>query len=681
MPRRDPRALRSRSRTKRESENLPVSQAGEEIDRSVSAKQIAVYDDAEPDFAWADLRSTVDWFKTNRVLVAAVVLIVVEIAWKAQFLSHLYFRQDDFHDLDLAIESPFSWRYVTYIGAGHLIIGLRVIAWLMVRTSLYNWGLASVISLAFVAAANLAALRLLRMLFGTRPAILIPLLIYAVCPLTMPDLGEWSSALESVPLQFAMLMAVYAHICYVRTRRVRHLAAAAFWVAVGLAFFEKGLVVPVLLLLLTGGFLAVPRRTWLGDMVRALVRCWRAWLIYAVLMAVYLVVLAKSLHTSTSHPGAPDSASAVATFAQAMLKDSLVPGALGGPWQWTPVSGGSFAYAAPPPSLVWIGAFIAIVVIAISIWRRPVAWRAWAIVIAWVAFADMLPVIISRIGPFSPVVLGDETRYLADAVPVLAISLGLAFWPLAADQSRRQPEGAGTHVHRVRSTPQSLEIAAGLVAVILFGSIWSVQAYKNVTAGEPIANYVANASAAIKQAPRGTIVADATVSPEMVEGTFRSYALESKVIGDIALGKLRWLERPRGTVDDLHMFGSDGRLYQAKVRGVASVPLPAGQKCLPNKNGRTVVHFQGSSPSTTGIVRIGYVWFSSSPGHVSVSYPGGTKDVAVKPGLHTAYASIKGSVNQITVRSLGGGAMCVGDAQAGNLEADRTGPVIPAAPS
>jgi hypothetical protein len=656
-----------------------VSQAGEGIDRSVSAKEIALYDDAaDRDFAWADLRSSADWFRTNRVLVAAVVLIAVELAWKAQFLSHMYFRQDDFHDLDLAVQAPFSWRYVTYIGAGHLIIGLRVIAWLMVQTSVYNWGLASAISLAFVAAANVAALRLLRMLFGNRPAILVPLLVYACCPLTMPDLGEWSSALESVPLQLALLMAVHAHICYVRTRRVRHLAVAATWVAVGLVFFEKGLVVPVLLLALTGGFLITPRRTWLGDMMKALVRYWRAWLIYAVLVAAYLVVLAQSLHTSTTHPGTPDSANAVGTFAQGLLKESLVPGALGGPWQWLAVPGGSYAFAAPPFALIWIGLLVAIAVIAISIWRRPIAWRAWVLVIGWVALADMLPVIISRIGAFSADVLGTETRYVADAVPVLAISVGLAFWPLAADQARK-PRGRGAHGPRVRAAQQSLEVAAGLVGVVLFGSIWSVQAYKNVTSGQPIADYVANASAAIKQAPRGATVMDSAVSGDMVEGLFGSYAMQSTVIGDLAPGKLRWLEHPGGTIDGLRMFGPDGRLYPARVRGVVSEPLPVGQKCLPNMDGTTVVRFQGMSPRTTRIVRIDYVWFSSSPGSVSVRYPGGTKVVSVKPGLHTAFASIKGSVSQVTVRALGGGAMCVGDAQAGNLEADQTGSVIPAA--
>ncbi|HEX7993725.1 MAG TPA: hypothetical protein VF506_07365, partial [Streptosporangiaceae bacterium] len=647
-----------------------MSQAGEEIGRSSSTKEIAVYDDAaERDYAWADLRSTVDWLRNNRVLVAAILLIVVELVWKAQFLSHMYFRQDDFHDLDIAAESPFNWRYVTYIGAGHLIIGLRVVAWLMVQTSLYNWGLAAAISLAFVAAANLAALRLLRMLFGDRPAILIPLLIYAICPLTMPDLGEWSSALESVPLQLALLMAVHAHICYVRTRRLRHLAAAASWVVVGLIFFEKGLVVPLLLVGLTAGFLIVPRGFWLADVMRTLVRYWRAWLIYAALMVAYLVVLAQSLHTSTTHPRAPASATAVATFAQGILKDSLVPGALGGPWQWLAVPGGSYAFAAPPFALVWIGLLVAFVVMAISIWRRPIAWRAWVLVIGWVALADMLPVIISRIGSFSADVLGTETRYVADAVPVLAISVGLAFWPLAADQARR-PKAGGAHGHRARSAPLSLEVAAGLVAVIVFGSIWSVQAYKNVTTGKATAAYIANASAAIKQAPRGTIVADSAVSGDMVEGLFGVYALQSRVIGDIAPGKLRWLQHPKGTIDGLHVFGPDGKLYQAKVYGVASEPLPLGQKCLPSKNGRTVVRFQSPSPNYTVILRLGYLWFSSSPGYVSVSYPGGTQQVAVKHGLHSAYVHITGSVSQVTVRTLGGGAVCIGDAEAGKLRAD-----------
>jgi hypothetical protein len=163
----------------------------------------------------------------------------------------------------------------------------------------------------------------------------------------------------------------------------------------------------------------------------------------------------------------------------------------------------------------------------------------------------------------------------------------------------------------------------------------------------------------------------------MVERLFGSYALQSTVIGDLAPGKLRWLQHHTGTIDGLHIFGSDGRLYQAKVHGVASEPLPPGQKCWPSKDGRTVVRFQGTSPSYTEIVRIGYVWFSSAPDYVSVSYPGGIQDVRVKPGLHSAFVFVTGSVDQLTVQARGGG-LCIGDAQAGNLGPDHAGFILPA---
>jgi hypothetical protein len=628
---------------------------------------------------WADLRSLVGWVRTNQIVVAGILLIVVSLAWKAQFLAHMYFRQDDFHDLDLAIQSPFSWRYVTFIGAGHLIIGLRVVAWFLVRTTLYNWGLASAISLALVAASSLAALRLLRMLFGDRPAILVPLLVYALSPLTMPDLGEWSSALESVPLQLATFMALHAHICYVRSGRGRHLAASVGWVAFGLIFFEKGLVLPLLLFAMTAGFLTEPSRNWLSRLASACTRYWRAWLLYALVMAGYVVLLLVSLHTSTTHPGTPASAGAVVTFTRGLLQYSLVPGAVGGPWQWLPVSGGSYSFAAPPFSLMWLALVVVIAVIAISIWRRPIARRAWAMLLIWVALADMLPVAISRLGSFSPGVLGTETRYVADAVPVLAVVIGLALWPLKDDRPAALSGGArtaGSH-----AGPRSFEVAAALIAVVVFGSIWSVQAYENVTTGEPVARYVANAAAAVRLAPRGTPVMNVAVSGDMVEGLFGSFALESRVIGDIQRGKLQWTRHPHGTLDGLRIFGADGRLYQAHVSGVTSLPLAAGQKCWPSRHQRIVVQFTGPSPSYSGILRIGYLWLSPVPGVVDVRYGSHVRAVTVEPGLHSAYVSLSGSISQITVAELNGGGLCVGDAQAGNLSPDLAGLTLPPKPS
>lgn len=654
-----------------------MSQAGEGTYRG-SGQDLVPYEETEDGLEWADLRRTFDWMRTHRVLVWGALLIIVGLAWKAQFLGHLYFRQDDFHDLDIAAESPFSWRYLTYIGAGHLIIGLRLVAWFLVRISLYNWALASAISLAFLAAASVAALRLLRTLFGERPAILIPLLVYLFCPLTLPDLGEWSSALESVPLQFAIFMTLAAHVWYIRTRRVRHLIAAAAWMTFGLLFFEKGLVLPLLMFAVTSAYLA-PTRSWLSGMHLSLIRCWRAWLLYLALTVGYMALLAESLHTSTTQPSAPPSARVVVEFVRGLLAKSLLPGAIGGPWQWFPVGGGSYSFAAPPTALVWLAVAVAATVILFSVWRDRRAWRAWVILVLWVASADMLPVIIGRLVAFSPAVLALETRYVADAIPVLAVCVGLAFLPLI-DEHGAPVSATRRRLHLGPAGRAWVDAAATLVAVFVFGSIWSSQAYENVTTGSPAASYIANATAAIQLVPRETPVIDLTVPGDMVEGLFKRYALQSTVIGDIEPGKLRWIRHLTGTLDGLRIVGSDGRLYQTSIRGTSSPPLRAGHKCLPVKNGRIIVRFINPSPSFTSFVRIGYVWFSAAPGYMVVHYPGGTKNLAVKPGLHAAYVRVSGSISRIRVDTVGSGGLCIGDAEAGALGPAKLGQVLPARP-
>jgi len=237
---------------------------------------------------------------------------------------------------------------------------------------------------------------------------------------------------------------------------------------------------------------------------------------------------------------------------------------------------------------------------------------------------------------------------------------------------RRAPLHAAGHA--------SFDAAAILVAVFVFGAVWSGQAYENATTGSPAARYIANAAAAIKLAPRGTPIMNIAVPGDMVENLFGRYALQSTVIGDIDPGKLQWMRHPAGTIDGLRIFGIDGRLYPALVRGASSYPLPAGRKCWPVRQGRTVVRFKGWSPSYTVILRIGYLWFSSAPGYVIVHYPGDVETLAVKPGLHTGYVPISGSVRRIRVDTIGGGGLCIGDVQAGNLAPNQLGQVLPSSP-
>jgi hypothetical protein len=599
------------------------------------------------------------WGRERAVMLVALLLIVAQLIWRAQLLHGLYFVRDDFHDLDLAIEHPLTWSYLTYIWDGHLIIGLRLVAWLLVRTSLYNWGLASAVTLAFTAAASLACYRMLRTLFGDSPRILIPLLFYLLTPLTIATFAWWSSAMESVPLQLAIFMAVTSHVLYIRTARTKHLVAAGFWVAFGLIFFEKALVLPVLLFVLTAGFF-ITRGNLLDGARLALRQYWRAWALYLGLMVCYAVVLGIALHSSISQPQAPQAAGGIAALIGDLLKDSFLPGAFGGPWQWYPTF---FVIAGAPQGLQWLSVVAAVIVIAVSVLMRKTAWLAWATLAGWILTADVAPLIIGRIGTILPALLGLDIRYVADAAPVAAICIGLAFWPVArvgSTQPSRPPQA-------VPAQPLRL-VAAGLVGLFVLGSIWSVQQLGNTISGAQARSYIANATEAVSLAPNGTEVYDWPVPDSIVPAVFGHYSHTSAVIGDLANGKLHFLTKLRGTIDNLTWFGADGKLYPVFVGPTSSILRPKGRPCWPERNGRIVVRFASPTSAYTWILRFGYLLGPSTSAVISVRYGDAVKYLTVVPGIHAAFLpETGGDVTKITIGGLGPTPMCVGDAEAGNI--------------
>lgn len=622
---------------------------------------------------WADLRPAIHWVQHKRpVLLVAIIMIAAQAAWLVVFLNHMYFFDIDFATLDRAIGSPLSWRYLTYIGLAHLMIGERAIAWALVRTSLYGWGLDGTVLVAFVVASSLAAFRLFRTLFGERPAILIPLVIYLVSPLSVAALGWWSAAMEILPLELATFMALTAHVRYVRTGRRRHLAAAAAWVAIGMLVFEKGLVLPLLLFAVSSAF-AAGDGSWLSCVRTVLVRYWRAWVIYTGLLAAYLAVLATSLGSALDRPQVPSSLGALFTFARGLVQNSLLPGAIGGPWRWYPLTDRWFALAAPPQQMQLVALVLAVAVVGTSIVRRPIAWRAWAILAFWLVLADMLPVIISRVNWY-PTLRALDTHYLADAVPLLAICVGLAFLPVTDGSVAGAGEPEGRLTYRPAGQPASgqrlRQAATAILAIYIVGSCWSNWAYLRQTTGQSTRGYIATAASAIEAARQGTPVADG-IAP----GVLGYLASTSSVIGDIERGKLHWIRHPDGTIDGLRIFGADGRLEPAWVYGTSSGPPP--RKCWPERHGSILVRFFTSSPYLTTVLRIGYIWKSQTPGVVYVMYDGTVQPLAVKPGLHSAFLSVTGQSNSILVSGLAGRAMCIGDAEAGNLapvEPGQSGP-------
>ncbi len=629
-----------------------------------------------------DFGAAATWLREHSVLAGGLLIIVAEIIWKGLFLSQMYFSQDDYVNLDIAIKSQFNWHYLSLIGAGHFYPGLRAITWGLARISLYNWGLDAGIALALVALASLAALRLLRTLFGDRPAILIPLALYALTPLTVPDLGWWWCAMESLPFQLAIFMSVNAHVLYVRTDGRRHFFAAVVWLVIGLLFFEKAIVLAPLLFAVTAAFL-MGSGSLVAGALATLRRHWRAWAVYAAITAAYVVVLILALQASGQSAHAPSSVSAAGGFAWTILKDTLTTGALGGPWRWLPLADQQYALAAPPTATILFSGLVTLAVIGVSIWRRFLAWRAWAILVGWVVCADMLPVIFGRLNAGLQGVLGLETRYLADAACVLAICVGLAFLPVVGAQASEaavtpgQRASGGHRAAVAQANEQNLRYAAAaLVAVFLVSSVWSVHTYENSTPGGAAAKaYIANAKLAVRLAPRGTIVLDQYMPQRLVEGLFgQQHAIESTVIGDLEQGKLagkfRWITKPAGTIDGLRIFGNDGKLYPAFTAGVSSVQRKGTgfKSCWPERKGRVVVWFKNTTNVYDWMLHIAYIWGSPTT-TITVRYGGVPHQLTVRQGVHNGYLGVSGDVTSFAVTGLGANHICIAGADAGQLVA------------
>jgi hypothetical protein len=655
-----------------------VGQAGGELERRPENLPEALRHNLPVPYRRGEIANVIDWpelatWARNRgVVIFGLILIAAQLIWKSIFISNYFFWQDDFHFLELGLGHSFTWSYLTYDGAGHLFPGVYAIVWVAARISLYNWVFASAITVVLLAAAGLAALRLLRTLFGDRPAILVPLLVYLLCPLTMLDDRWWSAGLESLPLQIAIFMALNAQVHYVRTNRFRHAIAAAAWLVFGLIFFEKALILPLVLLGITSAFLM--EGPWPRTIGQCLVRYWKSWVLEAVILAVYVVVLSQSLRTSTEQPTVSGVGQAF-SFTWELLKNTFVPGALGGPWQWFPTEDASYAASAPPGMLAWLALIVAAAVILASIALRRYAWRAWAILAGWFLAADVTPVLLGRAEVLGAGVL--QTRYVSDALAVLVICLGLAFLPLDGqpDIRRRPAVPAGAQVGRLA--------AAGLVGAFVIGSVWSVQELQATTSGTQARLYIDNAQAAVAEAPAGTVIVNFPVPATMMVGTFGTYADASKVIGPMedatAKARLRWTSSPRGTIDHLMIFGTDGRLHQAAIYGQTSAPPAAGRQCHSATRGRVVATFNVPPGPYSNMLRVAYLADSAAGGaDMTISYGNSTQRLAIEPGLHSGYLPINGSAPSVTITSPAIRGLCVGDVQAGAIIPSPTGLVIPA---
>lgn len=487
----------------------------------------------------------------------------------------------------------------------------------------------------------------------------------------MPNDSWWQSGIESLPLQAAVFLALLAHIHYVRTGQFRFAVAAAAGLVLGLAFFEKALVIPVLLFGVTAGFLV--QGPILSCARLALSRYWRGWVLYAGLTLAYVAVLVTALTKSTVTPGAPTSLTNALVFAGDLIKDTLLPGLLGGPWSWALPQYGAVAYAAPASQLAWLSVLACLALVVASVATRPRAWRAWAILLGWLVLADIVPVLIGRLSvSHLGGLLSLDTRYVADVAGIAAICVALAFWPVREASVHGRPGKRPTEFFTSRGWRT---VGVGLTAVLVIGSVLSVHSYEKVTR---VTNafgqlYLANARASLASLPKNAVIFDHYMPFYiMLEAYYEQDALQSAalrpMIGGPYANTIRWTSHPSGNIDDLLTFGPDGTLRTALINGETTMP-PGGTSCWPVRDDRVVIRFAQPTPTLSGLLRLSYLAGAAANGEtVTVSYGSYVRQFTVEAGLHYAYIQAAGSATRVivTVASDSTG-LCLGPAAAGNL--------------
>ncbi|MFG1957275.1 hypothetical protein [Nonomuraea sp. NPDC049028] len=579
----------------------------------------------------------------DAVMATALAMIAVQLVWKSGLVRRTYFRQDDFTFIARGLEHDLTWDYLMRVDYGHLVPGPFAIQWAMGRLGVYNDVLAHVVTVTLLGTAGLALLRLLRLLFGARPAILVPLGFYLLTPMTISSLSWWAVVIETLPFQIALPMALCSHVLYTRTGRFRHALAAAGWTLFAMAFFVKAPFILLLAVALSMGWLGWSRR-----------RQWPALLLYAGLLAGYAAVFFRQLLTSvqltndTIQPSLPD-AGLAAKFAWTLLSSSLVPTSLGGPWQWRPI-GEDYAMAGTPPSLVWAGLGVAVVVLAVSVLFRRRAWLAWLVLLAYFALADVVPVMIGRIQQLGPDLSGAELRYVSSTATVVAIAIGLAFIPLAGEE---RPW--------LRAWPRLRFAWLPLAAAVALGSVWSVAAYARLPFGADVKSYVETGRLALKRAPEHAVVLDTHVPAKVVYPIFfYDYALASKVLGPIAPHPVTWTRRLSGPVRNPLTFDPQGRLRPVSIDGL-TIPQPAG--CKPVGAREVRFRLPARLPEGEWTVQVGYL--NPAATRLSVRLGTGRDEVVAEKGFGWTFAAVKGGGTELVIRTANGPDACLGEIKIG----------------
>ncbi len=624
------------------------------------------------------------WVRRWPVATVAAAAILLHLALRTNWVAGSYFYEDDFALIERSFGHPLSWSLLTQSDGGHLSPGRAAVFWLTTMIGPYDRWPVVLVTVALHAVAAVLFWLLLRRLFGATVGALVPLTLYLFWAMTTTTTVWWCAALLWLPLHIALIGALLLQVRYLQTGRLRYALLAAVPTVFGLLFFEKALIIPVVLFAFTmlyGVEGSLWRRFW--DTVRT---PWQGWLLYVGLGVGYLAAY-FSLSTVGSLAGTP-TADDVLTLARGMVLKSFATEVWGGPWVWYgDVLTKSFA--APPAAAVWVACAGVLAVLVLSSLTGLRSWRAWTLLAGYLLFGLVLMAAARLQGDGFAGLIGLLDRYLSDVAVMAAFAIGLAFLPtrglsparrhalppaldarpaaepepaIAAESpadaepvdapaSADQPQSATLRRWLAQHPAGQFAVAAVVVAVAI-SSVFSAADLQSKGAGTPTEKYFRTLFADLERHP-DTELFDAPVPLAIVHPIVHPANMLSKLV--------RPTSNPPWFPTWSHQFSvvdDAGRLRPGTVTDVVHSPPVAPNTCpwvaKGNKAGRpatdATIPLGSKATQSPWIVRLAYISSVETPAVVTLGEA--QVQVQLRTGLNEVFVALTGEGESVQVGGL-----------------------------
>jgi hypothetical protein len=553
----------------------------------------------------------VDWSRINLPLGA---ILLAQALWTGWLSASGWFYQDDLSALDEASGRRLGWAFLTLPVNDHLVPGYRFVFWLQRHTAPLSYAPTVVIRVALQTLAVYLLYRLLKLLFGERPGVLVCTAIYAFNPLIVSNLTWLTTAACLVPAELAAILAIHEHVRYTVSGRLRYAVRSGIALLIGMCFWEKTAIIGLILPVLSLGYLSAgPFR----ERFRSLVRRWPGWLATAAPPLAFVAYFLANHYGGSARD--ISFANLVVAIRTAWLR-MAAPAMFGGPWRWFD-GGTAYVSWSSPSTIAVVLCQIAFVGLVILGWRRIGARSllAWSIpAISIIVGTGM--VAVGRFFAFGDLI-SVTMRYSFDFALALTLGAALALLPTkAADIAARagvtiesvppdDPVPRRTRHHRRGAPIIVLACALALVASSVV-SAWRFQTRWEQNPTEP---YVDTLTRNIAAAGPSVNVYDTSVSSKVVPYFFGPTLHLSELLGWTD-AKVRFDQTDTAPL----LVDQDGNLQPASILPASYGVLPPNQTCevLAHGVGTWRVPLTKELPFGEGFLRLEY--FQQRPSTLSV---------------------------------------------------------------